>query len=440
MEIETLIHARWVLPISEGSSVLEHSCVAVDKGKIITLCSSQEANDQFKAINNISLSDHVLMPGLINAHSHTPMTLFRGLADDIPLMSWLNDHIWPAEGKWVKKEFVADGTKLAIAEMIKSGTTSFNDMYFFPETISKVAIEAGIRCNIGLILIDFPTVYAQDSADYFEKALEVHDQIRHEKLINSCFAPHAPYSVSDETLKKMLSVVNELELPIHMHVHETKEEIQESMKKYGMRPIKRLQKLGLMNSSMIAVHMTQITENEIQILAKNKVNVVHCPESNLKLASGFCPVQRLAEFGVNIGIGTDGAASNNDLDMFGEMRTAALLGKGVAENASALPAKKVLEMATINGAKALGQDHKIGSLETGKEADIIALDLGSFATKPLYNLESQIVYAVGKDQVSDVWVAGRQIMKQKVILSLDAKKIMEKTAFWQKCISDEDKI
>jgi len=411
-------------------TVFENHSIAIDNGRIEAILPTSEAMEQIQGARTVNLPRHALTPGLINAHTHAAMTLFRGLADDMPLMTWLNDHIWPAEAKWVHEEFVADGTRLAVAEMLRSGTTCFNDMYFFPDVTARVAQGAGIRSVVGLILIDFPSAWASDANDYLRKAVEVHDAFRNEPLVSTAFAPHAPYSVSDEPLSRMLTLDNELEIPIHMHVHETGDEVQQGLKNHGVRPIERLQRLGLIGPSLVGVHMTQLADEEIADFAKGGAHVVHCPESNLKLASGFCPVQQLVDAGVNVALGTDSAASNNDLDMLGEMKTAALLGKGVAKDARALPSHRVLEMATINGARALGLADKIGSLETGKEADIISIDLGQLNTQPLFNPISQIVYSAGREQVSDVWVAGRRLLANGQLSNMDLQSIATSATRW----------
>lgn len=430
MQVETLIHARWVIPVDPAGSILENHSIAIDNGRIAAIVPTADAIEQIRGARTVNLPRHALIPGLVNTHTHASMSLFRGLADDMPLMTWLNDHIWPAEAKWVHEEFVADGTRLAVAEMLRSGTTCFNDMYFFPDVTARVAQQAGIRSVIGLILIDFPSTWASGAGNYLRKGVEVQDAMRNEPLVTTAFAPHAPYSVSDEPLSRMLTLVNELELPVHMHVHETDDEIQQSLKEYGVRPIERLKKLGLVGPSLVAVHMTHLSDEEIEQVAHGGVHVVHCPESNLKLASGFCQVQKLIDAGINVALGTDSAASNNDLDMVGEMKTAALLGKGVANNASALPAYKVLEMATINGARALGLSERIGSLKTGKEADVVAIDLGQLNTQPLFNPVSQIVYAAGREQVSDVWVAGRRLLANGQLSNMDMQTIATSATRW----------
>lgn len=431
MKVDLIIHARWIIPVEPDSVTYENHSLVIDDGKIVDLLPSAQAEQKYQATTIESLHQHVLMPGLINSHTHASMSLMRGIADDLPLMDWLNDHIWPLEKKWVSEAFVRDGTDLAIAEMIRGGTTCFNDMYFFPDIASHQAIKHGIRASIGMIVIDFPTVWADNSEAYIEKALALHEQLRHEPLITTPFAPHAPYTVSDEPLTKVRTFSDELELQIHMHVHETAHEVQEQLEKSQQTPLQRLHTLGLLSPSFMAVHMTQLTDDDIRLIAKTGAHIIHCPESNLKLASGFCPIAKCLDAGVNVALGTDGAASNNDLDMFGEMRTAALLAKGVAGDPSAVSAMTAIRMATINGAKALGIEDIAGSLSIGKAADMIAINLDQLETQPLYCPASQIVYAANRQQVTDVWVSGKQLLKQGQLITLNIDDLKLKIAEWQ---------
>lgn len=435
MNIDTLINARWVIPVDPDNKLLEHHSLAIHDGKILNILPTEKAQNKYTASEAYHLENHAVMPGLINCHTHAAMNLFRGLADDLPLMEWLNEHIWPAERQWIGPEFVNDGTRHAIAEMIRGGTTCFNDMYFFPDQVAEVAVETGIRAVVGLIVIDFPTAWAKDTDEYLVKGEQVHDKYRHNSHIHTTFAPHAPYTVSDEPLQRINILAEELDIPIHMHIHETADEVKQSEEQHGQRSIQRLHKLGLLSPRLMAVHMTQLTEDEITLLSAQGVHVVHCPESNLKLASGFCPVSELLQQGINVALGTDGAASNNDLDMFGEMRTAALLAKGITGNSSALPAHQVLKMATINGAKALGIDHITGSLTKGKAADIIAIDLDTIESQPLYDPVSHLIYAASRNQVSDVWVAGKQLLKNRQLTSIEENLVLRKTHDWQEKIS-----
>ncbi|SMG67206.1 N-ethylammeline chlorohydrolase [methanotrophic bacterial endosymbiont of Bathymodiolus sp.] len=426
MQVDTIINARWIIPVEPDEVILEHHALVIHEGNILDILPQQQAQQKYQALQTETLDTHALIPGFINAHTHVAMSLFRGIADDLPLMNWLEKHIWPLEKKWANAEFVRDGTDLAIAEMLRGGTTCFNDMYFFPEVTAHQAIQHGVRANIGLIMIDFPTAWADGPEQYIEKGLALHDELRHEPLIRTPFAPHAPYTVSDEPLRQISTLAAELNLPIHMHVHETLHEVSQ-----GPRPLKRLHDLGLINPAFIAVHMTQLSTGEINKFAQSGAHIVHCPESNLKLASGFCPVQKCLDAGINVALGTDGAASNNDLDMLGEMRTAALLAKGVAQDASAVNAATALRMATLNGAKALGIDDITGSLMIGKAADICAIDLSDIETQPLYNATTQIVYSATRNQVSDVWVAGKRCLKNRQLTTLNLADLKSKIAKWQ---------
>jgi 5-methylthioadenosine/S-adenosylhomocysteine deaminase len=430
MQADLLLHTEWIVPVDAAESILTDHSLAVKGGRIRALLPTPEARANVQAEQELDLRGHALIPGLINAHTHSPMTLLRGLADDLPLMTWLNEHIWPAEQRWVDPDLVRAGTRLAALEMLKSGTICFNDMYFFAEVSAKAATDAGMRSVAGMILVDFPTRFAEGPEEYLRKGLELHNRYRGHALIRTAFAPHAPYSVSDGPFERIRTLADELEVPVHIHLHETRDEIVQSLRDHGERPLARLDRLQLLGPSLVAVHMTQLEEAEIEAVARAGAHVVHCPESNLKLASGFCPAARLLEAGVNVALGTDGAASNNDLDMMGEIQTAALLGKGVARSPSALPAYTALRMATLNGAKALGMDEETGSLEPGKSADIVALDLRDPDTQPVYHPVSQIVYAAGRDQVRHVWVAGRHLIRDGEPTTMDAAAILEEAREW----------
>lgn len=429
--IDTLIHARWVVPVDPYGAAHEHHAVAIDGGNILAILPGTKAAQHYAPVETVRLPDHVLIPGFINAHTHAAMTLLRGYADDLPLMDWLDNHIWPAERQWASPEFVRDGTRLAIAEMLRGGVTCFADMYFFPDEVAEAAATAGMRATVGLILIEFPSPWAAGAAEYLRKGIDVHDRYRNHPLIRTAFAPHAPYTVSDASFERLATYAGELNIPIHMHVHETADEIRNAIAQTGERPLKRLERLRLLNPQLLTVHMTQLEPHEIAIVAAQGVHVLHCPESNLKLASGFCPVARLARAGVNVALGTDGAASNNKLDMLGEMRTAALLAKAVAGDATAVPAALALQMATLNGARALGIDDITGSLTPGKSADIAAVDLGELATQPVYDPVSALVYAAGREAVSDVWVQGRRLVRDRALVGIDEAEIRMRAQVWQ---------
>ncbi|MBS1213629.1 MAG: 5-methylthioadenosine, partial [Proteobacteria bacterium] len=431
MHIDTLISARWLIPVEPEGLVLENHAVAIHAGRIVEILPADEAVNRYHPAKLENLPHHALIPGLVNAHTHAAMALLRGVADDLPMMEWLQEHIWPLEQRWVGEAFVRDGTELAMAEMLRGGVTCFNDMYFFPEVTARAAIQCGMRASIGMIVVDFPTACGTGPDDYLSRGLALHDELRHQPLVQAIFAPHAPYSVSDAPLARVRVLAEELDLPVHMHLHETREEVEQGRVSHGMRPLKRLSQLDLLGPGFIGVHMTQLTDDEITEYARTGASVVHCPESNLKLASGFCPVSKLLQAGVNVALGTDGAASNNDLDVLGEMRTAALLAKGIAGDARAVPAAVALRMATLGGARALGLEAEIGSLTVGKAADITAIDLGRLENLPLYDPVSDIVYAVGRHQVTDVWVAGRRLVKKRELTTLDQSAIIAKAIAWR---------
>lgn len=429
--IDLLIEAGHIVPVAPHGVVLEDHAIAIDKGVILALLPREEARARFAPKEIVSKPDSVLIPGLVNAHTHNPMTLMRGVADDLPLKVWLQQHIWPIEGAVIGPDFVADGCTLAIAEMLRGGTTCANENYFFPDVQAATYKKFGFRARIGLPVIDFPTAWAKSDDEYFDRAGEVHDQWREDALIKTAFAPHAPYTVDDDNFSRVRVLSDQLDIPVHLHLHETAQEVQQSIDQYGLRPIARLDRLGLFNDRLIAVHMTQLTEAEIHLCAERGVSVVHCPESNLKLASGFCPACALMKAGVTLAIGTDGAASNNDLDMVGETRTAAILAKAVAEDASALSAAEALRAATLGGAKAMGLDDLIGSLEPGKQADIACMDLGQIETQPLHQVISQVVYASGRHQVSDVWIAGKPKLRDRQLVDMDEAGILANARQWR---------
>jgi 5-methylthioadenosine/S-adenosylhomocysteine deaminase len=429
--IDLLIEARWVIPVAPHGVVLEDHAVAIERDRILAVLPIADARARYAPRERVELDEHALIPGLINAHTHNPMTLMRGLADDLPLMRWLQEHIWPAEAKAIGPEFVRDGVELAVAEMLRGGTTCCSENYFFPDVQAATYRRLGFRATVGLPIIEFPSAWATSRDEYFDKGLAVHDEFRGEALIGTSLAPHAPYTVSDASFERIRVLSDQLDAPVHLHLHETAQEVEDSKREHGARPFARMQSLGLVNDHLIAVHMTQLIDAEIAACAEAGVSVAHCAESNLKLASGFCPAEKLRRAGVNLAIGTDGCASNNDLDMFGEMRTAALLAKAVANDASALDAASTLHAATLGGAKALGWNERIGSLEPGKQADLAAIRLDAIETQPMYNVISQLVYAAGRHQVSDVWIAGVRKLADRVTVDLDTDELREKARRWR---------
>ncbi|MFT5504912.1 MAG: 5-methylthioadenosine/S-adenosylhomocysteine deaminase [Gammaproteobacteria bacterium] len=428
----TILLPKWIMTVNPTFELLEDYALVIESDRISDLIPANELNEHevHHQPNVVKLEGQMIMPGLINSHTHAAMSLFRGLADDLPLMNWLNNHIWPAEAQWINPRFIEDGVELAVAEMIRSGTTCFNDMYFYPDVAARRVQQSGIRAVMGLIVLDFPTVWASNADEYLHKALTVHDELKDLDLVTSAFAPHAPYTVSDAPLKKISMYSNELEIPVHMHIHETSFEVTEAEKKTGMRPLERLDQLNLVNPNLMAVHMTDLIPMEIERLAESGAHVVHCPESNLKLASGICPVAELMAAEINICLGTDGAASNNDLDLFAEMRTAALLAKGSSGDARVCKARDMIEMATINGARALGMSDIIGSIEVGKKADIIAIDFSDLNTQPVYDPVTQVVYALNSRQVSHVWINGKIQLEDHKLVNLDIDDIIDRAKHW----------
>jgi 5-methylthioadenosine/S-adenosylhomocysteine deaminase len=411
--------------------VLERHSVAIKDGAIEAILPTAQALERFPGHSKVDLQEHALIPGFVNLHTHAAMTLMRGLADDLPLMRWLEDHVWPVESKHMSAKFVRDGTAIACAEMLAGGITCFNDMYFFPEAAVEASLEAGLRASFGMIVIDFPTAYASDADDYLAKGIALRDRYRDHPLLSFCLAPHAPYTVSDRTFEKIAIMAAELDCPVHCHVHETEDEIARSISEHGVRPLERLRALNIVGPNLISVHSVHLTTEEISLLANQGSSVAHCPSSNLKLASGFAPVAALHAAGVNVGLGTDGAASNNRLDAFQEMRQAALLAKAVAKDAEAVPAHAALKMATLAGAKALGLDKRIGSIEAGKRADLAAVRISGPGLSPVYDPVSHLVYCAGREDVTDVWVDGHRKMAGRVLKGLDIMDLDTRAKLWQ---------
>jgi 5-methylthioadenosine/S-adenosylhomocysteine deaminase len=428
--IDALICPRWTVRVEPQVAAEEGLALAIDGGRIVAVLPLAEAERRFAPAARHDRPTHVLMPGLVNAHCHSAMSLFRGLADDLPLERWLHERIWPAETKWAGPELVADGARLAIAEMLAGGITCFSDMYYYPDVVGEVAAECGMRAVLGMIALDFPTVWAADTEEYLRKGLELYDRCRSEPLLTAAFAPHSPYTVGDATLSRIRLLADELDVPIHTHLHETAAEVADAVAKTGRRPLARLDELGLVTPALVGVHATQLEPAEIAVLATAGASVVHCPRSNLKLASGICAVAALRAAGVNVALGTDGAASNNRLDLWAELQTAALLGKLAANDATALAAPDVLAMATINGARALNLGDEIGSLLPGKAADVICVDLSGIEHQPLLDPLSELVYAASRHDVTDVWVAGEHLIVQRDAVRMDLPAVAGAAERW----------
>jgi len=436
--LDLLLFPTWLVPVEPAGVVLKGHGLGVRDGRI-ALIAPRAVALKYQAIETRELEGMLLAPGLINAHGHAAMTLFRGLADDLPLQRWLKDHIWPAESRWVDEDFVRCGTELAIAEQLKGGITCFSDMYFYPSVVSELVHKHGVRAQVTIPVLDFPVPDARDADEALRKGVALFDDLKHHPRITIAFGPHAPYSVADDKLESIRVLVAEMDAGIHMHVHETAHEVQEALRKHGERPLARLARLQLLGPRFQAVHMTQVDDDDLALLTEHNCSVIHCPESNLKLASGFCPVERLWEAGINVAVGTDGAASNNDLDLLGETRTAALLAKAVAGSATALDAHRALRMATLNGARALGIDEHTGSLEIGKFADLVALDLSGLAQQPVYDPVSQLIYSTSRDAVRHVWVGGKQLLESGRLTRMDEQQVIANARQWGERISSTDR-
>jgi 5-methylthioadenosine/S-adenosylhomocysteine deaminase len=421
-----LLKAGWIVSMAPGSAVLEQHALVIEGERIAALLPWAEAEARYAQAERVELPQHVLIPGLINAHTHSAMSLLRGVADDLALMDWLNNHIWPLEKKWVSEDWTYQGSLLSAAEALRGGVTYLNDMYFFPTAMARAALDAGIRAGVSINVIDFPTGYASGPDDYIAKGLAAYQQFKGEKLLDWTSAPHAPYTVSDETFVKLRELAETHDLQLHCHIHETLDEVEGSVKQHGMRPLERLHKLGLLSERMMAVHMVHLNEAEIELIARQGVHLVHNPSSNLKLASGIAPVKALEAAGVNTVLGTDGAASNNRQDMFAEVRAAALLAKGATGDPLTVSARTALEMATIRAAKAMGREADLGSLEVGKLADVVAVSLEALECRPVYHADAQLVYVAGREHVSDVWVGGRRVLQKRELTTIDQAALLDR--------------
>lgn len=430
--VDLLINARWTVPVQPSGTVLDEHAVAVRAGRIVAVLPQAEARTRFTAARVVELPQHVLLPGLVNLHTHAAMSLLRGIADDLPLMRWLQEAIWPAESRHVGAAFVRDGTRLAAAEMIRGGITTCSDMYFHPDVAAEAFAEMGMRAVVGVVMLEFPTPYASDADDYLRKGLAARDRWQGHPLIGFSIAPHAPYTVSDASFAHARAIVDELELPLHIHVHETAQEIADALAAHGCRPLARLAGLGLLGRNFIGVHAVHLDDADIELLARHGCSVAHCPTSNMKLASGIAPVPRLLAAGVPVGLGSDGAASNNRLDLMQEMRHAALLAKVGSLDATAVPAHTALRMATLDGARALGMDDRIGSIEAGKCADLCAVDLASSASRPCFDPVSHLVYVCGRENVSHVWIGGEtRVDKGVPLLHINDTELLRLVSMWQ---------
>ncbi len=427
---DLILLPQWIVPVESPGTLTDHA-VVIQGGRILNVLPAEAAQTQYDAKQTLHLPGQALIPGLINLHGHAAMSLMRGFADDQPLMAWLNDHIWPAEKKHLSEAFVRDGTLLAAAEMLSGGITTCNDMYFYPQAAGEAFLQAGMRATLGMIVLEFPSAYASDADDYLARGLAIRDELMDEPLLSFAFAPHAPYTISDATFGHINTLADQLGLPIHTHIHETADEIRDSLKQYGLRPLERLARLSLLGPNFIGVHAVHVNDAEIGLLAAHGCHVAHCPSANLKLASGIAPIAKLIQAGVNIGLGTDSAASNNRLDLFAEMRLAALLAKGTSGDAAVLPAAAALKAATLDAARALNLDSQIGSIVPGKRADLVAVDLRALPSQPLFDPVSHLVYVAGRENVSHVWVDGKLKLHERRLVDLNTDDLTARATYWR---------
>jgi len=435
-----LLLPRLLVPVRPRLQVLEQMAVVMEGELITAVLPRTRALAMYENASRIELPEHVLVPGFINMHTHSAMSLLRGYADDLNLQVWLSEHIWPVEKAFLSPGFVHDGSRLAIAEMLRGGTTFFNDLYFFPEVTAAAAVEAGIRACIGLPVINVPTIWSDNEHEYIDKGLEVSASWQGEPLISTAFAPHAPYSVGDAALERIAELSAASDMRVHMHVLESGWEVEESLRQHGKPTLERLNDTGLLNERLLAVHMTQLNGTDLEALSETAVNVIHCPESNLKLGNGICPLARLLDHNINVALGTDGAASNNDLDLLGESRTAALLAKGYAADPCVATAFQALEMLTINAARALGKVDQLGSVEAGKLADLCAIRLDALQTTPMYDVVSHLIYAASSQQVSHVWVAGQLLLENGHLIRMESADIINRAQHWAERIATEVRV
>ncbi|MDH2234754.1 TRZ/ATZ family hydrolase [Pigmentiphaga sp. GD03639] len=429
----TLLLPDWLIPVEPDQAVLAGHGIAMRDGRIADIAPHGVLRDRHPGAAERPLAGCALLPGFVNLHTHAAMSLLRGAGDDLPLMAWLQERIWPLERKLMSADFVYDGSVLAFAEMLAGGTTCCADMYFHPEEVARAALSMGIRAAVGGTVFEIPG--APPAEQMLAQALAAHEKYRGEPGLRFMLAPHAPYTVGDDMLRHLAAVAEEADLTIAIHLHETRQEVEEAVAMHGMRPAERLAHLGLLSPRLVAVHGVHLDADDIALLASHGVSLAHCPASNLKLASGLAPVARLLEAGVNLGIGTDGAASNNRLDMLSELRLAALLAKGASGDARALPAHRALHAATLGGAKALGWDDRIGSVAVGKYADLVAIRLDSARLAPVFDPVSHVVYAAGREDVEEVWIDGRTVAKKLQLTNSpsksDLERIMSRISQWR---------
>lgn len=429
--VDHIICGDYVLPMDQSLAVIEKGAVAIKGNSILDVGSSEELSGKYLTDHMVSGEGRAVLPGFINTHTHAAMVYFRGIADDLPLHEWLNHHIWPAENSWLSAPFISDAVELACLEMLKGGITTYNDMYFFEHAAGESSKRIGMRAVLGSGILDFPSVSAQSADEYLENAKQFIKDWNGDELITPCIAPHALYTCGPETLKKAKTLAEIMDVPLHIHLSETQWEVGEVMARYHKRPVEYLADLGFLDESVLAAHCIWLHDHEIDLLAKHKVGVSHCMESNLKLASGFAPVVSMLTAGIKVSFGTDGAASNNDLSILSEMSTTAKVHKALSNDPTVLDAKTALLMATRWGAEVLGLGNLVGSIERGKSADIIVMDIDKPHLTPIYNIYSHIVYAAMESDVEAVMVNGKMVMNDRELLTLDEEDILRKARKWR---------
>jgi 5-methylthioadenosine/S-adenosylhomocysteine deaminase len=434
-ECDTIIYPDKIIH-GNDLKIIKKNAIAIKDKKIIAIDEDDTIRNNYYSHNTYNLPTSIISPGFINCHTHIAMNLFKSFVFDLPLSIWLQDYIWPAEGRFLSEEFVYDGSMLAIVEMIKCGTTCFNDMYFYPDKTADATILAGLKAVMGMVVIDYPSKWANNSFEYIQKGLSFLDKYKKQNLIKTSFAPHSLYALSANAWQNIATIANELDLTVHTHLNETQQENALFIKKYKITPLQKLKELELLNKNLIAVHMTHFNKQEEILIKNNPINVVHCPLSNAALSCGYCDVTQLKKLNSNVVVGTDGAASNYNLDMIQQMRSVGMFAKLVTKDATNMPAYEIYKMATVNAAKALQLENS-GFLQVGMDADMIAIDTKNVNTYPCYDELSSIVYSACSDQITFSWVQGRLLMEDRKLITIDEDEVLSKVAFWQEKIKNE---
>ena len=429
--VDLVVSPRLLLPVAPRNEALEGMSVAVGGGAIVELGSRHEVLARNPGARHLELGNQALMPGLVNAHGHLAMALLRGLGESESLDDWLNNTIWPLEARWMDEDFVRDGTRLAVAEMVATGTTTASDMYYFPETAALACRSARFRLQATFPLIEIPNAYSADFDECLSKGLALHDRFRGDDLVTTCFGPHSAYTVDPERLRRVAVLADEIDADVHIHLHETEDEVASALRSQGGTWIRVLDEVGLLTERLQAVHMTAVSDAEIDLVSERGVRIVHCPHSNMKLASGICPVTKFLASGATVGLGTDGAASNNALDMFAEARLAALLAKSANGDPTVLPAADIIAMATLGGARTIGLGDRIGSIEVGKRADLVAIDLDHPTMQPVNDPHAALVHADAGARVTHTFIDGQCVYENGAWNTLDIDEVLARAGEWR---------